>query len=92
MELVRYALVTLAVMAGFSVFRNPLKVWPNTLAGLSYFAGAGGSLLMQAWWPVLAGWIVSLALQGLCTIMMLKGAFKERVNAERAKRGLPPHQ
>jgi hypothetical protein len=90
MEVVRYGLVILAVMAGISVLRNPLKVWPNTLAAVSYFGGAGGSILMHSWWPIVAGWAASLSVQAVCTIMMAKGVFNEQINAERAKRGLPP--
>jgi hypothetical protein len=90
MEVVRFIVVGLSVWAGISVLRNPLKVWPNTLAGVFYFAGAIGAVLLNAWWPLLAGWVGSLSLQGLCAGLMAKGSFNEQINAERARRGLPP--
>jgi hypothetical protein len=89
MEILRYALIALSILAGISVLRNPLRVWPNTLAGISYFLGAIASILLFAWWPILVGWIVSLALQGVCALMMSKGLFNEKINSERIKNGLP---
>jgi hypothetical protein len=90
MEILRYALLILAVLAGISVLRNPLRVWPNTLAGIVYFTGALVSLVLRNWWPLIVAWAFSLALQAACTIMIAKGVFNEQINAERAKRGLPP--
>jgi hypothetical protein len=89
-ELVRFGLPSVAAMAGISVLRNPIKVWPNTLAGLTYLMSAAASLLLGAWWPLIAGWVISLALQGLCMSMMARGAFDGVINAQRAKKGLPP--
>ena len=80
----------LSVIAGIDVLSNPIREPVNTLAGLSYFAGAGGCALLGSWWPLLAGWIFSLVLQGVSTSLLVKGAFNEQVNEERAKRGLPP--
>jgi hypothetical protein len=90
MEIVRYIVVGLSVLAGIDVLRNPIKVWPNTLAGLCYFAGVAGSLLLKSWWPLLGGWIGSLSMQALCTLLIAKGAFAEHINNLRAKKGLPP--
>jgi hypothetical protein len=89
-EVLRYVVVVLSLMAGIRVLRNPLRVWPSTAAGLLYFAGAAGSLLTRSWWPLLAGWAGSLVLQGICTAMIAKGVFNAQINIERARRGLPP--
>ena len=48
MDVLRYVFIAFTVLAGISVLRNPLKVWPNTLAGLSYFVGAAGALLFSS--------------------------------------------
>ncbi|MGH7501819.1 MAG: hypothetical protein ACREL7_08690, partial [Longimicrobiales bacterium] len=63
-ELFRYGAVILSVIAGVRVLRNPLRVWPNTMAGVSYFAGAAAAVILGAWWPIIAGWGASLAFQG----------------------------
>jgi len=80
METIKYIVVVLSIVAGIGVLRNPLKVWPNTLAGISYLGGAAGSLFQNAWWPLLTGWIVSLCFQGICAVMMARGAFNNQIN------------
>lgn len=90
MEIVRYVLAGVSILAGFSVLRNPIREPINTLAGLTYFAGAAGTIILAAWWPVLVGWIGSLFLQGVSAFLIAKGVFNDRINAERAKKGLPP--
>ena len=90
METIRYLFIGLAVVAAVSVFRNPLKVWPNTIAGILYLLGAASSLLLRAWWPLIAGWCLSLGMQALCVYLIGKGTFSAQVNAQRAARGRPP--
>lgn len=87
-----YVFMGLSVLAGISVLRNPLQVWPNILAGLSYFAGAGAAYGLRSWWPILAGWLISLSLQALCMALLARGVFDRQVNLERARRGLPPRE
>jgi hypothetical protein len=87
-EILRYILIGLSVIAGLNVLRNPLKVWPNTIAAVSYFAGAAGSLFLSSWWPILGGWIVSLSFQGLLVVLMGRGVFNRQINIERERNGL----
>jgi hypothetical protein len=90
MEIMRYIVVGLSFLAGINVLRNPIKVWPNTLAGLSYFAGSAASVAFSSWWPLLCGWIGSLSMQALCTALIARGVFAEHINDLRAKKDLPP--
>lgn len=89
MEILRFIVIGLAIIAGLNVLRNPIRVWPNTLAGFSYFVGAAASIYLKVWWPLLAGWLGSLAFQCLCTVLIAKGEFSEKTNSARAAKGLP---
>jgi len=86
------ALTALAILGGANVLRNPIKgIW-NTLAALSYFAGAATAWVLRTWWPILAGWLCSLAFQGLMTWRIARGKYNKQINEARTARGLHPLQ
>lgn len=87
-DILHLVAILLSILATVGVLRNPLRTLLNTLAGTSYAAGAVAAFLLDSWWPLLAGWVLSLTLQAIMTRRMAQGRYNEKINAHRAARGL----
>ena len=87
-DILHLVAILLSVLAAVGVLRNPLRTLLNTLAGTSYAAGAVAAFVQDSWWPLLAGWVLSLALQAVMARRVAQGHYNERINAGRAARGL----
>lgn len=76
----------LSVVAGIGVLRNPIKTPLNIVAGCCYVLAAIGAYWLHRWWPLPAGWVASLSIQGIDMWLFAHGYHNDRVNAYRAKR------